>query len=88
MKIDYFNGQECLKGLKTPPATFQRIINQMLEKYIGKICHVYLDDIIVYEDSEKQHDTNFNKILRTLQENKVKINLQKLQFEQKQVKLL
>ena len=34
-------------GLKNAPAQFQRFMTQALSKYIGKICMVYLDDIIV-----------------------------------------
>lgn len=35
-------------GLKAAPATFQRLINNILKVYINKICLVYLDDIIIY----------------------------------------
>jgi hypothetical protein len=33
-------------GCRNAPATHQRMMNQALRKYIGVICHVYLDDIV------------------------------------------
>ena len=35
-------------GLKNAPATFQRIIEIALRKFLKKFCLVYIDDIIIY----------------------------------------
>lgn len=35
-------------GLKNAPAIFQRAIDDILRDYIGKICYVYIDDVIVF----------------------------------------
>jgi hypothetical protein len=35
-------------GMKTSPATFQRLMNNALPELIGIKCLVYLDDIFVY----------------------------------------
>ncbi|GES73119.1 RNA-directed DNA polymerase homolog [Rhizophagus clarus] len=35
-------------GLKTAPATFQRLMDEILEKYIKKFVVVYLNDIMIY----------------------------------------
>ncbi|XP_058828545.1 uncharacterized protein LOC131688355 [Topomyia yanbarensis] len=34
-------------GLKNAPAIFQRAIDDVLRDHIGKICYVYIDDVIV-----------------------------------------
>ena len=35
-------------GLKNAPSIFQRAMDDILKPYIGKFCHVYIDDIIVF----------------------------------------
>ena len=42
-------------GLCNAPATFQRLMDQILEVLVRKICLVYLDDIIVYSKSKDEH---------------------------------
>ena len=37
-----------------------------LRGLIGKICHVYLDDIIIWSDSIEQHQTNLRLVLSAL----------------------
>jgi hypothetical protein len=36
-----------LMGLRNVPAIHQRRVASALREHIGKICHVYLDDIII-----------------------------------------
>ena len=45
-------------GCRNAPATHQRRMNQALRKYIGKICHVYLDDIVIWSSSVEEHRRN------------------------------
>ena len=42
-------------GLVNAPATFQRLMNDVLRDYLRKFCLVYLDDIIIYFKSLKDH---------------------------------
>jgi len=37
-------------GFKNSPAIQQRRLESALRGYIGKICHVYLDDIIIWSN--------------------------------------
>lgn len=67
-------------GLKNAPAIFQRMINEVLAEYINKICLVYMDHIIILGKTEQEHYENIEKILQKLQENNLKIQIDKLEF--------
>jgi len=55
-------------GCRNAPATHQRRMNQALRKYIGKICHVYLDDIVIWSSSVEEHRKNVRTILQALRD--------------------
>jgi len=42
-------------GLSNAPATHQRRVSEALKDLLGSICHVYLDDIIIFSDSLEEH---------------------------------
>lgn len=53
-------------GLTNAPATHQRRMNRALQGLIGKICFVYLDDIIIWSDSLEEHRKNVKLVLEAL----------------------
>jgi len=53
-------------GLKNSPAIHQRHVTLALRQYISKICHIYLDDIVIWSNSIEEHDNNVCKILQAL----------------------
>ena len=53
-------------GCRNAPATHQRQMNQALRKYIGKICHIYLDDIVIWSSSVDKHRQNMQTVLQAL----------------------
>ena len=55
-------------GCKNAPATHQQRMNQALRKYIGTICHVYLDDIVIWSNSIEEHQENLRTILQALRD--------------------
>lgn len=67
-------------GLKNAPATFQRAMNSILADYIGIICFVYLDDIIIIGYNLENHLENVSKVLKRLADFNLKIQLDKCEF--------
>ena len=49
----------------------------VLHKYIGKICHVYMDNIIIWSQSLEEHEQHVRLILQALQDVGLHINKKK-----------
>ena len=54
-------------GGTNAPATHQRRMTQALKHLLGRICHVYLDDIIIWSDSIEEHQQNVEAVMQALQ---------------------
>lgn len=75
-------------GLKTAPATFQRLMNTVLKDYINKICLVYLDDIIIFSTSLQEHIESLKLIFNCLQNANLKVQLDKSEFCKRETQFL
>jgi hypothetical protein len=74
-------------GLKTAPAYFQQQIALMLHQLIHDICELYIDDVIIYGQSEKDFLQNLRTVLKrmreyniTLHPDKAKIGFTELEY--------
>jgi hypothetical protein len=54
------------QGGRNAPATHQQRMFIALHPLIGKICHVYLDDIIIWSQSVTEHVKNVQLVLEAL----------------------
>ena len=62
-------------GLTNAPATFQRLMNQLLNRFMRHgpdgerpfVC-VYLDDILIYNRSAEEHERHLRAVLQVLRE--------------------
>lgn len=75
-------------GLKNAPATFQRLMNDILREYISKICVVYLDDVLVFSTTLEEHEKSLGKIFAKLQEHNLKIQVYKCSFLKRDTEIL
>lgn len=75
-------------GLKNAPATFQRLMDNVLKELQGTICLVYMDDIIVYSTSLQEHIENLKKVFLKLEAAQLKVQLDKCEFLQKETAFL
>jgi len=75
-------------GLKNASATFQRLMNRVLHRLIGKFCAVYLDDIIIYSITFQDHCNHVQQVFNRLKEAGLKIKPEKCTFVESEVSYL
>lgn len=64
-------------GVKGAPATFQRLMNEVLRGLIGSICFVYIDDIVCYGKNLTDSINNLETVFKRLMEHKLLLNAEK-----------
>ena len=75
-------------GLKNAPSLFQRAMDDILRPYIGKFCHVYIDDVIIFSESEEKHLQHIEIIIKALSEANMKISSEKSKYFMQEVEFL
>ena len=50
-------------GLTNAPTTLMNIMNNVLSKFLDKFVLVFIDDILIYSKSEKEHEENLREAL-------------------------
>ena len=50
-------------GLTNSPTTLMNIMNNVLSKFLDKFVLVFIDDILIYSKSEKEHEENLREVL-------------------------
>lgn len=75
-------------GLKNAPATFQRLMQNVLGDLHLRGVVVYLDDIIIYSKTEEEHMALLEQVFKRLREAGLKLSPKKCHFMRKQIKVL
>ena len=58
-------------GLCNAPATFQRLMNLTFADIINQFVTVYLDDILVYSETEEEHLAHLKKVFERTRESQL-----------------
>jgi hypothetical protein len=58
-------------GLTSAPATFQRLMNDILRKLLDVCVVVYLDDILVYSSTNEEHLKHLDQVFALLKKAKL-----------------
>ena len=75
-------------GLMNAPAMFQRLINNLLYKYLNIFIIAYLNDILIYSKIKSKYIKYIKKVLGKLKAAELLIQSEKCEFHKKEVKFL
>ena len=74
--------------LMNTSAIFQELINHVLYDHLNKFVITYLNNILIFSETEKKHEKHVKKILKKLQEKNLYFKSKKCKFHKKWVEYL
>ncbi|GJU79903.1 putative reverse transcriptase domain-containing protein [Tanacetum coccineum] len=75
-------------GLTNAPAVFMDLINRMCKPYLDRFVIVFIDEILIYFKSRKEHEGHLGLILKLLKEEKLYAKFLKCEFWLSKVQFL
>ena len=67
-------------GLANASSLFQNFINDILYGMLDKFCTTYINDILIYSNFKKKHQTQVQKVFAILQKAGLQANINKCKF--------
>ncbi len=74
--------------LYNAPEIFQNYINETLHEHLNKFYLTYLNNILIYSDTEEKNLKHIKIILEKLRKTELYLNIKKYEFKIKTVKYL
>jgi len=75
-------------GLTNASTTCQEMINDALRQYLDRFVIAYLDDIMIYSKTLKEHVSHVFKVLECLNMRNLHLKLEKCEFHREEVDFL
>jgi hypothetical protein len=67
-------------GLANAPAFFMNLMNNVFMDYLDKFVVVFIDEILIYSQSEEEHVDHLKMVLQRLREHQLYAKLSKCEF--------
>ncbi|GJX38390.1 putative reverse transcriptase domain-containing protein [Tanacetum coccineum] len=75
-------------GLTNAPAIFMDLMNRVCKPYLDRFVIVFIDDILIYSKSKKEHEGHLKLILRLLKKEELYAKFSKCEFWLSKVQFL
>ncbi|KAN0009588.1 hypothetical protein ACTFIU_006883 [Dictyostelium citrinum] len=75
-------------GLVNGPATFQRMVEELLGEKLRKTAIVFIDDFIVFSNKKEEHAKDLETIFNLFKERRVSVQIEKCEIEKEEIKFL
>ena len=69
-------------------AILQAVVTKVLYQYLDNFCVVYIDNVMIYSKTKKEHKGHVKKVFDALNEARLKVELKKSEFRLKEVQFL
>ena len=75
-------------GLTNAPATFQSFMEKVLHQYLGSICDIYIDDLVIYSENLEEHVEHVGKVFDLLKAEGLRMKIEKCHFAVQEMNFL
>ena len=75
-------------GLTNAPAAFMDLMNRVFQPFLDRFVVVFIDDILVYSETEAKHDEHLCTVLQVLREKELYAKFSKCEFWLREVTFL
>jgi len=83
-KLGTYEYLVMLFGRCNAPAAFQRWINEVFMEYIDLCCILYLNEILIYSNTQQEYRKDVSNILKTIRDSGMMVKPSKCEFQQSQ----
>ncbi|GJT90838.1 putative reverse transcriptase domain-containing protein [Tanacetum coccineum] len=87
-RYGYFKFTAMPFGLTNAPAVFMDLINRVCRPYLDKFVIVFIDDILIYSKTRKEHVEHLRLVLRRLKKEKLYAKFSKCEVWLREVQFL
>ena len=74
--------------LTNAPTTFMDLMHRVFQSYLHQFVVVFVDDILIYSQSEEEHEDHLRIVLQALRDHQLYANFSKCEFWLIEVKFL
>ena len=77
-----------LFGLTNAPAAFMDLMHKVFQPYLDQFVVVFVDDILIYSQSEREHEYHLRIVLQLLRDHQLYAKFSKCEFWLTEVRFL
>ncbi len=79
--LEVYKSKVLLFKLTNDSASFQQYMNDVLWNFLNDFCQVYLDNILIYSKTQREHQQHVKMILNHLREADLQVDIWKCEFD-------